>query len=228
VGFQAEDAGAAASSGPGGFALQLEGLQLDNIGVLQVHTAQLQVQCTRCSSSVTVSLSAAGAAVTQGTSSAAASSSGSSQGFQWAAPCATCQQQQVLQLRPKMVHEMNNTLASCKVAGCRPVDLLPSLMAAQCAECSAVTSLRGVHVGRPASRNCPHCHRQLSVVISYVSIVPRGPPGAGAGGRGAGAGRAGGDGGRDGRQRSSGQVSCCMYHQSWTSSCTAWPPYAVV
>jgi hypothetical protein len=206
VGFHAEDAAAAASSGPGGFALQLEGLQLDNVGVLQVHTAQLQVQCTRCSSSVLVSLSAAGAAVIHDSSSAAAPTGGSSsQGFQWAAPCSTCQQQQVLQLRPKMVHEMNNTLASCKVAGCRPVDLLPSLMAGQCAECSAVTSLRGVQVGRPATRNCPHCHRQLSVLISYVSIVPWGPPGAGAGGGARGAGRAGGDGSRDSRQRGSGQ-----------------------
>lgn len=40
----------------------------------------------------------------------------------------------------------SQVLCALKPAGCRPLDLLPSLLAGQCGGCGAVMSLRGVQV----------------------------------------------------------------------------------
>ncbi|KAF6263125.1 hypothetical protein COO60DRAFT_1458231 [Scenedesmus sp. NREL 46B-D3] len=92
-------------------------------------------------------------------------------------------------LRPRFVHEGSNVLAGLRLQGCRPLDLLPSVYGATCADCDAVGALRALQVGVPASRKCSHCHRTMGCSIPSASFLPRGPPKSGSaaaagGGRG--------------------------------------------
>jgi hypothetical protein len=165
--------GSSSSGGLGGWAVTLEGLKLDNVGVVEVVNATLQLSCSHCSSSTTVVLTAhgggrvAGAAgngsaseaapgpVTHGGPAAAAavptpaagSSSSSSRAFEWAGSCNTCRQELGVLLRPRFVHEGSNVLAGLKTVGCSPLDLLPSVYGATCADCDAVGALRNLQVG---------------------------------------------------------------------------------
>lgn len=72
--------------------------------------------------------------------------SGSQQGragrIQVSAHCPNCHQDWSASLQPRLVHAHSNVLASIRSQGCSPLDLLPSLMAAQCSNCSAAASLR--------------------------------------------------------------------------------------
>ena len=72
--------------------------------------------------------------------------SGSQQGragsIQASGHCTRCHQDWWASLVPKLVHAHSNVLARIRAEGCKPVDLLPSLMAAQCGNCSAAASLR--------------------------------------------------------------------------------------
>eukprot|EP00879_Flechtneria_rotunda_P010286 GHRR01010754.1.p1 GENE.GHRR01010754.1~~GHRR01010754.1.p1 ORF type:complete len:1021 (+),score=491.09 GHRR01010754.1:767-3829(+) len=61
-----ETGAAAAGSGPGGYALMLEGLKLDDVGVLEVVQAQLQLQCSRCHGRLTVLLTGVGGQLLSG------------------------------------------------------------------------------------------------------------------------------------------------------------------
>jgi hypothetical protein len=178
------------ADGPGGWAVTLEGLKLDNVGVLEVVTASLQLGCSRCSSSTTVQLTAQGgstvstvstvstaaagstsdaggtAAASSGSTPAAAAGAGaggrggggssstrSSRAFEWGGSCSTCQQELHVLLRPRFVHEGANILAGLKAVGCVPLDLLPSVYGATCADCDAVGALRALQViaGMPFS-----------------------------------------------------------------------------
>jgi hypothetical protein len=161
-----EEAGGG-SQGPGGWAVTLEGLNLDNVGVLEVVQASLQLSCSRCSSSTTVLLTAHGGSCVSGTqvgSTAAAgggagwgaaagraTSSNSSRAFEWGGSCGLCHQELSVLLRPRFVHEGSNVLAGLKAVGCSPLDLLPSVYGATCVECDAVGALRGLQVREGSS-----------------------------------------------------------------------------
>jgi hypothetical protein len=162
------------SGGPGGWAVTLEGLKLDNVGVVEVVQAALQISCTRCSSSTTVLLTAQGSSTVNTAAAAAAvaaaggggevgtpggvlapaaaaagrssSSSSSSRAFEWSGSCSVCQQVLSVLLRPRFVHEGSNVLAGLKAGGCSPLDLLSSVYGATCADCDAVGALRGLQV----------------------------------------------------------------------------------
>jgi hypothetical protein len=151
----------------------LEGLKLDNVGVVEVVQAALHLSCSRCNSSTTVLLTAQGGSTTSTTSAAAAaagggggggtpggtpaaaaaaaaaatgSKGGSSRAFEWSGSCSVCQQLLSVLLRPRFVHEGSNVLAGLKAVGCVPLDLLPSVYGATCADCDAVGALRGLQV----------------------------------------------------------------------------------
>jgi hypothetical protein len=57
-----------------------------------------------------------------------------------------CSQDLSVLLRPRFVHEGSNVLAGLKLQGCRPLDLLPSVYGATCADCDAVGALRALQV----------------------------------------------------------------------------------
>ncbi|GLC36785.1 hypothetical protein PLESTB_000783200 [Pleodorina starrii] len=179
-------AAAAAAGGaeaPAAYAVLLEGLQLDNLAAVEVLRANFEVSCGRCGARDTLVL--ASAAVAGGGGGSGASHQATASGC-----CQRCTAPWSLVMRPHFVHATSNSLCVIKPEGCRPVDLLPSLMAGQCGECSAVMSLRDVQIGLPFSRNCSSCHKELSMSVAAVSFVPRGPPRGGAGGSsGSAAGR---------------------------------------
>jgi hypothetical protein len=165
--------GASAVGGAGGWALTLPGLQLDNVGVLEVVQAGLQVMCRRCTSSTALLLTAAGGSCTStapapgtaaaGASTSAAAASGSAttttansssggsskaRPFEYVGACSVCRADLAVLLRPRFVHASSNVLAGLKATGCSPRDLLPSVYGATCADCDAVCALRGLQVRR--------------------------------------------------------------------------------
>jgi len=174
-----DSAAAGARAGKGGtgtapgYAVVLEGLQLDNVLAAEAVRAVFQVVCDRCSHTGEMILSSEAVASTPAASSAGSATA--TKPFEAAGACPGCHAPWGLAMRPKFVHEHSNVLCSLKPAGVRPLDLLPSLMAAQCAGCGGVMSLRGVQVGMPCERTCSSCHHHLSLTIPAVSFVPRGP-----------------------------------------------------
>ncbi|GLI68239.1 hypothetical protein VaNZ11_012591 [Volvox africanus] len=165
--------GAAAAAGtgtdlPAAYAVQLEGLQLDNLAAVEVLRANFEVACARCGARDTVTIA----------SSAVASGSGGSSSHQATATgqCQRCAVAWSIVMRPHFVHATSNSLCVIKPEGCRPVDLLPSLLGGQCGECNSVMSLRDVQIGLPFSRNCSSCHKEISIYMAAVSFVPKGPP----------------------------------------------------
>ncbi|KXZ44807.1 hypothetical protein GPECTOR_62g922 [Gonium pectorale] len=177
--------GAAASGGgegrdaPAAFAVVFEGLQLDNLAVVEALRASFEIACARCGTRATAVV-ASGAVAGGGGGGQHAAASGS---------CARCTAPWCLTMRPHFLHATSNSLCVVKPQGCRPMDLLPSMMAGQCSECNAVMSLRDVQVGLPFTRTCSSCHKELLLSVAAVSFVPRGPPrgGATAGGAASGA-----------------------------------------
>jgi hypothetical protein len=172
------DAGSEAS-GAGGWAVTLDGLQLDNVDYLEVVQAVLQLTCSRCGERYSLALTAEGstrmpAAASSGSSPAAAagappptaaaplgtSSSSKPRPFEFSGSCSTCQAELAVLLRPRFVHTSSNVLAGLKAVGCTPLDLLPSLYGASCAECDAVCAMRCLQVR--------HFQRAAPCVLSRV------------------------------------------------------------
>ena len=56
--------------------------------------------------------------------------------------CAECHQPWRLEIHARLVHASSNVIARVRATGCAPIDLLPSLMAGQCASCSSVAAFR--------------------------------------------------------------------------------------
>lgn len=83
---------------------------------------------------------------------ASGSQQGRSGSIQVSTHCCNCHQDWCATLQPRLVHAHSNVLASIRSQGCSPLDLLPSLMAAQCSNCSSAASLRcsvGPHTCTP-------------------------------------------------------------------------------
>lgn len=111
-----------------------------------------------------------------------------------------------LSLRPRFVHDTSNVLGSIRTDGCSPLDLLRSMYAAQCSDCSCVATMRGVQVGLPFERRCSTCHKVMALQLPSVGFIPLKPTGGGRGnGGGGGSGgpatRLAGVGGRQGAGR---------------------------
>ena len=107
----------------------------------------LQMVCNRCPA--TCQLVFASDAVASG------SQQGRSGSIQVSTHCCNCHQDWCATLQPRLVHAHSNVLASIRSQGCSPLDLLPSLMAAQCSNCSSAASLR-CSAG-PHTHAHPHC-----------------------------------------------------------------------
>ena len=101
--------------------------------LLSVATS-MQVVCSRCTA--TADMAFASDAVASGNQQGRAGS------IQVSSQCPNCHQDWSASLTPRFVHAHSNVLASLRAQGCSPQDVLPSLMAAQCSNCSAAASLR--------------------------------------------------------------------------------------
>lgn len=58
--------------------------------------------------------------------------------------CKGCHAELALEGEPRLMHERSNVLALLRPTACQPADMLPSLLSAQCATCSATLALRCV------------------------------------------------------------------------------------
>jgi hypothetical protein len=153
--------GFAAAAGQGALRLTLEGLELEGIDALEPLTLVLQRACARCRAPGEASFSVG-----------AAAAGGRQGGVRQEGACAACHAPWALTLAPRLVHERSNVLAAVTPEGCAPVDLLPSLLAAQCGECSAQAAFRGWQVGRWAERACGRCHRRLAFKADAALFAP--------------------------------------------------------
>eukprot|EP00798_Chlamydomonas_sp_ICE-L_P031137 gene31137-6276_t len=100
--------------------------------------------------------------------------------------CAKCHVLLGLQVRPRFVHESSNVLCTMRPAACIPLDLLPSMLAAQCGECSSVMVLKNVQVGGHNERACGSCHRLMTFDFKAVVFKLRNPQGTACTAKGAG------------------------------------------
>lgn len=148
--------------------LQLQDLRLDNVDALEALKLVIQMVCSRCTA--TADMAFASDAVASGNQQGRAGS------IQVSSQCSNCHQDWSASLTPRLVHAHSNVLASLRAQGCSPLDVLPSLMAAQCSNCSAAASLRNTQVGVPSNRACSSCHTSMSVnfqTAAFVAAVPR-------------------------------------------------------
>ncbi|KAL3135703.1 hypothetical protein ABBQ38_006174 [Trebouxia sp. C0009 RCD-2024] len=148
--------------------LHLQDLNLDNVDALEGLKLNIQMVCNRCHA--TSELAFASDAVASG------SQQGRSGSIQVSAHCAKCHQDWFAALQPRLVHAHSNVLASIRAQGCAPLDLLPSLMAAQCSNCTAAASLRNAQVGLPCSRACSTCHTSMTVHFQAAMFLAAAPP----------------------------------------------------
>ncbi|PSC71454.1 CHY zinc finger [Micractinium conductrix] len=164
-------------------ALQLEELELE-VDCLEALKLTLQVLCSRCRAPG--ELTFASAAVALPADATAASRRGT---LAAAAECGKCHAEMRVDLAPKLAHGYSNTLAHVRAEGCTPVDLLPSMLAGQCPQCSGSAAFRSVVVGRWNERQCTACHTPMRFQFSSALFVPlrrpSGPRGGAAGGDGA-------------------------------------------
>ena len=136
-------------------ALQLEELELE-VDCLEALKLTLQVLCSRCRAPG--ELTFASAAVALPADATAASRRGT---LAAAAECGKCHAEMRVDLAPKLAHGYSNTLAHVRAEGCTPVDLLPSMLAGQCPQCSGSAAFRSVVVGRWNERQCTACHTPM-------------------------------------------------------------------
>ncbi|KAA6418012.1 MAG: hypothetical protein FRX49_12012 [Trebouxia sp. A1-2] len=150
--------------------LQLQELSLDNVDALEALKLNIQMVCSRCPA--TADMAFASDAVSSG------NQQGRGGGIQVSAQCSNCHQDWSACLTPRLVHAHSNVLASLRSLGCSPLDLLPSLMAAQCSNCSAAASLRNAQVGVSCSRACSACHTNMTIRFQTAAFVASAPSSA--------------------------------------------------
>ncbi|GAB4820690.1 hypothetical protein N2152v2_007736 [Parachlorella kessleri] len=180
----------------GGLELQLEGLSLVDCDSLEILKLSLQVGCSRCRHSADFTFATEAVAAppapapsprspggplakawhslappAAAAAAAAAPSSVVVAGLEWAGECGNCHNPWVVQLLPKLVHERSNVLAVVRAEGCVPRDLLPSMLAGQCARCAAAAAFRSVQVGSMNERPCSRCHSKLAFQFASAAFV---------------------------------------------------------
>jgi hypothetical protein len=187
-GWQAE-----AGASHGALRLTLEGLELVDIDALEPLTLNLRLGCGRCRAGWDACFAMD-----------AAAGGGRHAVRQWG-ECGTCHAAWEASAAPRLVHERSNVLATVSARGCAPLDLLPSVAAAQCGVCGAQAAFRSVHVGRWNERQCSACHRRLAFKLDAALFAART---AGGGGNGAPRGAGGADGGQD--LRGSGPITAAL------------------
>jgi len=134
----------------------VEGLELGNVGTLQVETLELAVQCSRCGDSVPVSVSGA-------------QEQNSSRRL-W---CTDCGHVLTVTLRPCLLHAANHRLAYVDTDLCAVSDVLPtSTLYSVCAECGEGHVMANPLVSRRRLEStCPDCHARSWVQFDRFEVT---------------------------------------------------------
>ncbi|GMH44843.1 hypothetical protein BSKO_12795 [Bryopsis sp. KO-2023] len=145
------------------YSVDLEGLQLDDVDVMEGLQLAFQISCSRCKATSVATVSSPAVLQTKQSNSKSWDTFGS---------CTACHEDWSLSFKPKMIHDRSNSLGWVTPHACLAVDLLPSHFMVQCS-CGAVTSLRGVQVGAGAGKGCNRCGKAMMVKYGGVSLVPK-------------------------------------------------------
>ncbi len=142
----------------------------------------VQVASSRCGKdgSLTVSSDAIGSAPEPAPSAAGAAGrsapavAAGPRPFEAAGECVGCHTPWHAAARPRFVHGGANVLCALKLRGCVPRDILPCLLAVQCASCSGIMTMRGVQVRDGYMVHCMQtCFYTMQAVLPCLLVVQR-------------------------------------------------------
>lgn len=156
--------------------LLLSDLNVVDIDTLDILKLVIQVACQRCQAvneAVLAQLGAGGDGTSGG--------GNNRKHIAWQGECSTCHQDLEVTVSPRIVHDCSNILAVVRPDGCTPIDMLPSMLAAQCSSCSNMAAFRSVQIGQWNERNCGHCHHRMAFLAPAVEFKPVQQGGAGRG-----------------------------------------------
>ena len=140
--------------------LQLPGVQLQGISLLEPVSLNLTLSCNNCSEVFDATNVVPGTLIRR--------------------PCIKCRNDLAVAYEPQQLHGKSAVIALVHVRNCRPFDLLPSAFVGTCSEClpegddEHVLSLNcqkfsSVMRGYPSKRTCGYCQRLMTLQIGLVN-----------------------------------------------------------
>jgi uncharacterized CHY-type Zn-finger protein/phage FluMu protein Com len=147
------------SSGPSmklreqGTAIEFPGIEMSNIGYLEIHGLHLMVRCERCKTSNEFVNIVSGPF---GRDSKVQS-----------LRCEKCDNVMGVSFRKNLMFSTNHNAGYLDLVGCVATDILPSSYTPTCGPCSESSTVpfRKVEFGRRLFQNCRNCHAKMSVLI---------------------------------------------------------------
>ncbi|ODV88876.1 hypothetical protein CANCADRAFT_130422 [Tortispora caseinolytica NRRL Y-17796] len=149
----------------GGVALDLPGIKLTGIAILQYSSLNLVVRCRRCKTTTDIEKLHSTNPQTKSPS------------VLRTATCPQCSLVLSARFYPEFVHEHSNRLGYLELENCSVVDLLPSNYICTCMECSEMytSGIKGLYIGQPRTVVCRSCHAKMSVSLNGFKVVIQGP-----------------------------------------------------
>ncbi|KAK9366948.1 hypothetical protein V1509DRAFT_628470 [Lipomyces kononenkoae] len=141
-----------------GTSINLPGLRLNDIGVVECTTLSIVVKCLRCKTEAEIR------DIKPGLASRSKSTI-----------CAKCSSElSVASFRAEFMHENMVRLGYIDLLGCTPTDILPSSFMPYCGSCSeplpGTTGIAGLGLAQTMSTNCRSCHTKMSIFIPQVKF----------------------------------------------------------
>ncbi|KAK9377240.1 uncharacterized protein V1513DRAFT_176187 [Lipomyces chichibuensis] len=143
---------------PRGTSINLPGLRLNDIGVVECTLLSIVVKCLRCKTEAEIRDIKPGLpSRPKGTI------------------CPKCSTQlSVVSLGTELMHENAVRLGYIDLVGCTPTDILPSAFMPSCGNCSeplpGATGIAGLGLAQTISTNCRSCHTKMSIFIPQVKF----------------------------------------------------------
>ncbi|KAK9237969.1 hypothetical protein V1525DRAFT_376034 [Lipomyces kononenkoae] len=141
-----------------GTSINLPGLRLNNIGVVECTLLSIVVKCLRCKTEAEIR------DIKPGLASRSKSTT-----------CAKCSAElSVASFRAEFMHENAVRLGYIDLLGCTPADILPGAFMPYCGSCSeplpGTTGIAGLGLAQTMSTNCRSCHTKMSIFIPQVKF----------------------------------------------------------
>ncbi|KAK9356958.1 hypothetical protein V1523DRAFT_430041 [Lipomyces doorenjongii] len=143
---------------PRGTSINLPGLRLNDIGVVECTLLSIVVKCLRCKTEAEIRDIKPGLpSGPKGT------------------VCTKCSTElNVAYFRTEFMHENAVRLGYIDAIGCTPTDILPSAFMPSCENCSeqlpGTTGIAGLGIAQTISTNCRSCHSKMSIFIPQVKF----------------------------------------------------------
>ncbi|ODQ68315.1 hypothetical protein NADFUDRAFT_48962 [Nadsonia fulvescens var. elongata DSM 6958] len=140
-----------------GIRVDLPGVELKNIAIVELNSISLVVTCNRCGSNNDIH--------------DIVTSSYGKESKPVAVECHKCNQVLAASFRKDMVHIMCKTAGYLDVLNCKPFDYLPSLFTPTCGECSETLSsyMKRIYLSKPTSVVCFTCHTRMTLTVPEIA-----------------------------------------------------------